>query len=242
MNDHFFHSYPGANFNRSKSQVNLNNIHRPSLFNLSGENIVYNKNNGLNKKKLSVKSYLKNDNLLAHKKLDEIKNEYHNMRNFLNDKVSKLEEQQQLQFENLRNYLQANNQIEKMKYEEKYKNNFLNEIKEQMDYDYNRKKKLEKLRNIAIAEKLGEQRYIEEMERKKLLQEMVYFKKIHLGTSVSVTDALHGGGRKESVIHDVNFIQRNYVERRGRMLNFKVYWRFGRFKNAETVEVSAYDM
>ena len=178
MNDHFFNSYPGANFNRSKSQVNLNNIHRPSLFNLSGENIVYNKNNGLNKKKLSVKSYLKNDNLLAHKKLDEIKNEYHNMRNFLNDKVSKLEEQQQLQFENLRNYLQANNQIEKMKYEEKYKNNFLNEIKEQMDYDYNRKKKLEKLRNIAIAEKLGEKRYIEEMERKKLLQEMVYFKKI----------------------------------------------------------------
>ena len=60
----------------------------------------------------------------------------------------------------------------------KFQNNFLNEIKEQMDYDYNRKKKLEKLRNIAIAEKLGEQRYIEEMERKKLLQEMVYFKKI----------------------------------------------------------------
>ena len=89
MKDYFFNSYPGANFNRSKSQVNLNNIHRPSLFNLSGENIVYNKNNGLNKKKLSVKSYLKNDNLLAHKKLDEIKNEYHNMRNFLNDKVSK---------------------------------------------------------------------------------------------------------------------------------------------------------
>ncbi len=69
-----------------------------------------------------------------------------------------------------------------------------------------------------------------------------YFKKIHLGASVSVTDLLHSGGRMESVIHDLNFIQRNYTERRGRMFSFKVYWRFGRFKNAETVEVSAYDM
>ena len=122
MNDHFFNSYPGANFNRSKSQVNLNNIHRPSLFNLSGGNIVYNKNNGLNKKKLSVKSYLKNDNLLAHKKLDEIKDEYNNMRNFLNDKVSRMEEQQRLQFESLRNYLEANNGIDEKIYEDKYRN------------------------------------------------------------------------------------------------------------------------
>ena len=119
MKDYFFNSYPRDNFNRSKSQANLINVHRPSLFNLSGENIVYNKNN---RKKRSVKTYLKNDNLLAHKKLDEIKDEYNNMRNFLNDKVSRMEEQQRLQFESLRNYLEANNRIDEKIYEDKYRN------------------------------------------------------------------------------------------------------------------------
>ena len=175
MKDYFFNSYPRDNFNRSKSQANLINVHRPSLFNLSGENIVYNKNN---RKKRSVKTYLKNDNLLAHKKLDEIKDEYNNMRNFLNDKVSRMEEQQRLQFESLRNYLEANNRIDEKIYEDKYRNNLLNEIKEQMYYDMNQKKEHEKLRNIEIEEKLGERRYMEEKERKNLLREMNYFKKV----------------------------------------------------------------
>ena len=69
-----------------------------------------------------------------------------------------------------------------------------------------------------------------------------YFSKIHLGTSLSVSDALHSGGRRESTIHDVNFTEYNFSERLGRTVSFNVYWRFGRFKNAETVEVSAYDM
>ena len=181
MKDYFFNSIPKSKLNYSKSQTNLVNIKRPSLFNLSGSEIIYNQNNGingLNNKKNSIASHLKNNNLLAHKQLDEINNEYNNMRNFLNDKVSKLEEQQQLQFESLRNYLEGNNKLEELKYKEKYNNKILNDLKEEIDYEYNKKKDLENIRNIDYEEKLGERRDIENKERKKFLKEYDYFKKI----------------------------------------------------------------
>jgi len=180
MKDYFFNSMPGSKLNYSKSQTDLINIKRPSLFNLSGSQIMNNNKgiNGLNNKKNSIASHLKNNNLLAHKQLDEINNEYHNMKNFLNDKVSKLEEQQQLQFESLRNYLEGSNRLEELKYKERYNNKMLNDLKEEIDYEYNKKKDLEKIRNIDYEEKLGERRDIENKERKKFLEEYDYFKKI----------------------------------------------------------------
>ena len=181
MKGYFFNSMPKSKLNYSKSQTNLVNIKRPSLFNLSGSEIIYNQNNGingLNNKKNSIASHLKNNNLLAHKQLDEINNEYNNMKNFLNDKVSKLEEQQQMQFESLRNYLEGNNKLEELKYKEKYNNKILNDLKEEIDYEYNKKKDLENIRNIDYEEKLGERRDIEVKERKKFLKEYDYFKKI----------------------------------------------------------------
>jgi len=174
MKDYFFNSMPRSKLNYSKSQTDLINIKRPSLFNLSGSQIINNNNN----KKNSIASHLKNNNLLAHKQLDEINNEYHNMKNFLNDKVSKLEEQQQLQFESLRNYLEGSNRLEELKYKERYNNKMLNDLKEEIDYEYNKKKDLEKIRNIDYEEKLGERRDIENKERKKFLEEYDYFKKI----------------------------------------------------------------
>jgi len=174
MKDYFFNSMTGSKLNYSKSQTDLINIKRPSLFNLSGSQIINNNNN----KKNSIASHLKNNNLLAHKQLDEINNEYHNMKNFLNDKVSKLEEQQQLQFESLRNYLEGSNRLEELKYKERYNNKMLNDLKEEIDYEYNKKKDLEKIRNIDYEEKLGERRDIENKERKKFLEEYDYFKKI----------------------------------------------------------------
>ena len=174
MKDYFFNSMPRSKLNYSKSQTDLINIKRPSLFNLSGSQIINNNNN----KKNSIASHLKNNNLLAHKQLDEINNEYHNMKNFLNDKVSKLEEQQQIQFESLRNYLEGSNRLEELKYKERYNNKMLNDLKEEIDYEYNKKKDLEKIRNIDYEEKLGERRDIENKERKKFLEEYDYFKKI----------------------------------------------------------------
>ena len=178
MSDYFFNSMPNMKFNRSKSQSDILDSNRYSSFNLSGSEIVYNNNNFMNNKKKSITSQLKNNNLLAHKQLDEINNEYNNMKNFLNDKVSRLEQQQQMQFDALRNYLEENKLLEEMKLQEKYRNRMNKEIQEQVDYEYNKKKDMEKIRNLGFREKIGKKRAMEKEERKKFLKEMDYFEKI----------------------------------------------------------------
>ena len=178
MSDYFFNSMPNMKFNRSKSQSDILDSNTYSSFNLSGSEIVYNNNNFMNNKKKSVTSQLKNNNLLAHKQLDEINNEYNNMKNFLNDKVSRLEQQQQMQFDALRNYLEENKLLEEMKLQEKYRNRMNKEIQEQVDYEYNKKKDMEKIRNLGFREKIGKKRAMEKEERKKFLKEMDYFEKI----------------------------------------------------------------
>ena len=69
-----------------------------------------------------------------------------------------------------------------------------------------------------------------------------YFSKPHLGISIGVTDLFHSGGVQRSTISYDNFVQYNYRERRGRTFNFRIYWRFGKFRQPESVEVKAYDM
>ncbi|MBQ9462202.1 MAG: TonB-dependent receptor [Bacteroidales bacterium] len=69
-----------------------------------------------------------------------------------------------------------------------------------------------------------------------------YFSKPRLGVSLIVSDVFHSGGRKESIIVYDNFLQYNYNERLGRKFGIYVYWRFGRFKAIENVNVKAYDM
>ena len=69
-----------------------------------------------------------------------------------------------------------------------------------------------------------------------------YFRKPHIGVSFTASDVFHTGGRKESIIKGPDFIQYNYNERLGCSFIFRVYWRFGRFKPTETVEIKAYDM
>ena len=174
MKDYFYKSYPRSKLNNSKSQAEINNINRPSLFNLSGTNIVYNGNN----KKNSITSQLKNNNILAHKQLDEINEEYNNMRNILNNKISKLEKEQQMQFESLRNYLEEKNELENMKYKEQYKKGILNEMNNEMDYEYDKRKKKNDIINIDYNEQLGKRKAKEEKERKKFMEDMEYFKKI----------------------------------------------------------------
>ena len=69
-----------------------------------------------------------------------------------------------------------------------------------------------------------------------------YFAKQHLGISFRVTDVFHSGGKRESVLGDGVNVQRTFAERRGRCFLFRVYWRLGRFKLTEKVEIKAYDM
>ena len=69
-----------------------------------------------------------------------------------------------------------------------------------------------------------------------------YFKRPHIGVSISASDVLHKGGLKRSVIQYDNFVQHNYIERLGRSYTFRVYWRFGKFRQTESVDVKAYDM
>ena len=69
-----------------------------------------------------------------------------------------------------------------------------------------------------------------------------YFSKPHLGISIGATDLFHSGGVQRSTISYDNFVQYNYRERRGRTFNFRIYWRFGKFRQPESVEVKAYDM
>ena len=176
MNDYFFNSMPKAKLKHSRTYSNIFN-NRPSSFNLSGSEIVYN-NNNINNKKNLIAARLKNNNILAHKQLDEINNEYNNMKNFLNDKVSQLEQQQQKQFETLKNYLDENNLLEDLRQKENNRNNMINEFKDILDYEINKKKDLEKIRNLDIKEKLGRKKAEENLERKKFMREMDYFEKI----------------------------------------------------------------
>ncbi|MBQ9462064.1 MAG: outer membrane beta-barrel protein [Bacteroidales bacterium] len=69
-----------------------------------------------------------------------------------------------------------------------------------------------------------------------------YFEKPHLGVALIMADAFHSGGFKQSSIQGAGFVQYNSVERTGRHIIARVYWRFGRFKPSETVNIKAYDM
>ena len=172
MTDYFFNSYPRSRLYNSKSQSDLYNNQKSSLFNSSGSEIIR------NNKKNSIALNLKNDNILAHKQLNQINEEYNDMKDFLHNKVSKLEEQQQMQFDSLKNYLEEKNLLEDIRHKEKYRNNVLNEIKDEMEREYNKKKDLDKIRSIDYQELLGRRKASEDEERKKLMKEMEYFKRI----------------------------------------------------------------
>lgn len=69
-----------------------------------------------------------------------------------------------------------------------------------------------------------------------------YFEKPRFGCSIEAFDVLRSNGKRETVIKDATFKQRSLRESLGRSLQIRVYWRFGQFKNTETVDVGAYDM
>lgn len=69
-----------------------------------------------------------------------------------------------------------------------------------------------------------------------------YFEKIHFGMSLSVTDLFHSGGQSENVLQLNGMKQYNYIERIGRTYCLRIYYRFGKFKQLDHINVSAYDI
>ena len=172
--DYFFNSNYNSKLNHSKSYSNLyKGNRRPSALNLSGSNIVYNNN-----KKQSITSHLKQNNLLARKQMDEINNEYNNMKSFLNDKVSKLERRQQMQFDSLKNYLEENDMLEKLRIRENHRNNMIKEIENHVEHELNKKKNFEKIRKLDYEERLERQIALENQEKEDFLREIDYLEKI----------------------------------------------------------------
>lgn len=73
------------------------------------------------------------------------------------------------------------------------------------------------------------------------LQLSRYFKKPHLGVSISISDLLHRSRQVREVIGAETFTQTGYRQVLGRMFSFSVYWQFGKFRQPQAIESQAYD-
>lgn len=82
------------------------------------------------------------------------------------------------------------------------------------------------------------------MEPRMYLSIARYFEKPKIGININTDDVLHTyRSRYESVIKYDNYIQHQYKTRPGRIVNFTLYWYFGKFRQTnEPLIVDAYDM
>ena len=129
---------------------------------------------------------LQNDNNIINENINEVQNNYDEMKYLLNNKMDKLELQQKMDFENLRNELMGTaNQ------NEKEKQNIINEL-DRMDYDRNQlyetelqanleeklrnQRELDDLKHQKELDELRRRHEMEEMENKKMIEELRYKK------------------------------------------------------------------
>ena len=68
-----------------------------------------------------------------------------------------------------------------------------------------------------------------------------YWEKIKLGGSIYITDILHGRSDNTAVNFGPGFMQHVYRQRLGRNIGISLYWRFGVFKQEESVDHVSYD-
>lgn len=73
------------------------------------------------------------------------------------------------------------------------------------------------------------------------LQLSRYFRKPHLGVSLFITDLLHRSRRVREVIGTETFTQTGYRQVLGRTFTLSVYWQFGKFRQPQAIESTAYD-
>ena len=159
----------------SNSQPNIMGNYNKSYLNLSGREIIssqypYNNN------RIALK--LKNDNLLAHKQLNDLTNEYDNMKIFLNNKINQLGQQQDNQFKNLKNYFEGEKRLNIMRYEEKQNNKLLNGIKEQISDQIKKQRELENMRFRNHVDYIEKRRADINIERSKYYEDLNWYNKI----------------------------------------------------------------
>ena len=183
MNNQYSTLYPNySSYNRynsnlihSNSQPNINSNYKNSYLNLSGREII---SNYIPNKSNRVTLRLKNDNLYAHKQLNEITNEYNNIKLFLKNKINQIDQQQQNQFNNLIDYFEGKDNYQKMRYEEKQKDKLLYDIKEQISDEIKKQRELENIRFRNNIDDLEKRRADVNIERSKLYEELNYYNKI----------------------------------------------------------------
>ena len=191
-----------SNLIHSNSQplLNINNHGKKSYLNLSGKEIISNshlpyKYNGSshNLNTININPYKKNnnniafklkrDNLLAHKQLNDIKDDYNNMKLFLNDKMDQIEMQQRNQIENLKNFFEERdireNQYKELKYKERQRQKLLNGIKEQVQKEVQHQREMDEIRFRKQVDEIEKRRADIMIERSKLFEEFQEYNKLH---------------------------------------------------------------
>ena len=190
--------YPNLIHSNSQPLLNINNKGKKSYLNLSGQEIISNSHmpfnyngsshnlntiniNPYNNNKIALK--LKRDNLLAHKQLNDIKDDYNNMKLFLNDKMSQIEMQQRNQIENLKNFFEERdmreNQYNEMKYKERQRQKLLNGIKEKVQNEIQQQREMDEIRFRKQVDEIEKRRADIMIERSKLFEEFQEYNKLH---------------------------------------------------------------
>ena len=161
--------------NRSISQPNIDNFLRKTNLNLSGREIINGYNPYSNNK---IASRLKYNNLLTHQQLNDITNEYSNMKSFLNNKIQQLELQQQNQFDSLKNFFNDHDRHSQMKYEERQRNKLLYGIKEQISEEIKKQRERENQNFRNYMDEIEQKRANINVERSRLFDELKYYNHI----------------------------------------------------------------
>ena len=144
----------------SSSQIFSNN---KSTFHLTGQSIMTSQSNypkSNNRRKIG--SRLKENNILAHKQLNDLNNEYLNMKSFLGDKMNQLEKEQINHFSDIKNILEE--QEKKRLREIQYHNN-RRRINDEMLWMKN--KINEEKEKIRIMDEMRFKKEVDEIERKR---------------------------------------------------------------------------
>ena len=128
----------------------------------------------MDKMNYNFQKKMQNDNQIMHENLNEVQNNYDEMKNLLENKMDKLELKQKMDFENLRNEILSsanNNAFEKRKMLDdiyNYDRNIYENIEEQI-------RNQRELDDIKYQKELDELRHkhdLEDMENKKIVEEL----------------------------------------------------------------------
>ena len=223
-----------SNLIHSNSQplLNINDNGKKSYLNLSGQEIISNHNfpakfngssynlntiniNPYNKNKNKIALKLKRDNLLAHQQLNDIKDDYNNMKLFLNDKMSQIEMQQRNQIENLKNFFEERdireNQYKEIKYKERQRQKLFNGIKEQIQNEVQQQREMDEIRFRKQVDEIEKRRADIMIERSKLFEEFQEYNKLHRDNIIN---------RNKAKEYKIKQLRDNFIKNKNNNYNY----------------------